>query len=869
MSVILVAEQDASTVRQIADSLRSEGWTARTVDSRAAAMASAAAETPNLVLASSTLPEAAQLLGAFARGRGGPGSVVLVPEADAAGVSAADYQADELLTKPCSDETLKETVRQCLGAGVAQPPPKRVSRQLTSAEIFGDVLAEVEAEALRARQVRSQSKAKRDDDIERRLEETLSGVLSVDEMRKKSKKKAIKTAGVEDHEIDALLDKTLSSLDMLPSAPPPAAARPPAPPPAAAARPEPRPAPRTAPPPALGEPIPALVPPPDLEPPAFEDAALASDEPPTMALEDLPVPPPPAAAEPFLERRAADRRAEDRRAEEPVLEASPAAAAPGRGSDVRLAPAAERDGEIFLTQPLPIVARKPAPGKDAADEPSDGTPFGDYTLLDRIALGGMAEVWRARRRGVEGFQKTVAIKKILAHLTDSKDFVAMLIDEAKLAAQLNHHNIIQIYDLGKVGSDFFIAMEYVEGKDLRSILNAAKDKDQPLPIGLTLLIVDAVARALDYAHRKRDFEDRELELVHRDVSPQNVLISYEGEIKLCDFGIVKAVSKASTTQMGALKGKLQYMSPEQAWGRSVDARSDIFSLGSVFFELLTGAKLFTGDSEISVLDAVRECQVKSPREIVPAVPREVESIVLKALAKNPEVRYQRAGDMEHDIKSVLDLIKPTPGLKDLASYMDGLFRRTAAAAPPPASGEAPAAGTAAPSSVVSASAVRARPATEASKIRTSSHRPPQAAAGGRRIGKLLAAAAVAGVLAGTGYFLLRGPLAGSAETAPAPPTVDETAAPEPAPAAGGEETAAGVPANPATVAGEPGVGDAEPAETGAEDAALPVDLEQLVAEEVLKRKQEMERDFEERKRRLQQEIEKTKKAAEEDGDGGG
>src|SRR4029450_13259952 len=158
------------------------------------------------------------------------------------------------------------------------------------------------------------------------------------------------------------------------------------------------------------------------------------------------------------------------------------------------------------------------------------------------------------------------------------------------------------YDLGKLGEDYYIAMEYVEGKDLRSILNSARKQNQPLPARLALLIPARLASALDYAHRKRDFDNRELGLVHRDVSPQNVLISYEGDIKLCDFGIVKAVAKASKTQMGALKGKLQYMSPEQAWGRVVDARSDIFSLGSVLFEMLTGRRLFAAGGEIAVLE---------------------------------------------------------------------------------------------------------------------------------------------------------------------------------------------------------------------------------------------------------------------------
>src|SRR5579872_1444115 len=210
----------------------------------------------------------------------------------------------------------------------------------------------------------------------------------------------------------------------------------------------------------------------------------------------------------------------------------------------------------------------PAPPPIEEEDPKDGTRFGQYVLLEKIATGGMAEVWKARMRGVEGFQKIVAIKKILPHLSDNREFIDMFIDEAKLAAQLNHNNIIHIYDLGKIQSSYYIAMEYVDGHDLKTILKRAQDCGLPLTAELALFMASKVAAALDYAHRKRDFENKDLGLVHRDVSPQNVLISTEGDIKLCDFGIAKATSKVSQTQAGALKGKLQYMSPEQAWGKT-------------------------------------------------------------------------------------------------------------------------------------------------------------------------------------------------------------------------------------------------------------------------------------------------------------
>jgi TonB family protein len=284
----------------------------------------------------------------------------------------------------------------------------------------------------------------------------------------------------------------------------------------------------------------------------------------------------------------------------------------------------------------------------------------------------MAEVWKARMRGVEGFQKIVAIKKILPHLSDNQDFIEMFVDEAKLAAQLNHNNIIHIYDLGKIQSSYYIAMEYIDGYDLKNILKKAQERDQPLSVEIALFIASKIAAALDYAHRKRDFEDKEMGLVHRDVSPQNVLISEEGDIKLCDFGIAKAASKASHTQAGALKGKLQYMSPEQAWGRNIDKRSDIFALATVLFEMLTARKLFSGDNELSILEQVREARVTPPSQFNEEVTPQIDAIVLKALQKDPANRYQTAGEMQRDLDAVLYSFKPTPTSADLAIYMHRL-----------------------------------------------------------------------------------------------------------------------------------------------------------------------------------------------------
>lgn len=299
--------------------------------------------------------------------------------------------------------------------------------------------------------------------------------------------------------------------------------------------------------------------------------------------------------------------------------------------------------------------------------------FGRYQLLEKIAAGGMAEVFKARMRGEEGFEKIVAIKRILPHMADNDDFITMFVDEAKLAAQLTHNNIIHIYDLGKVDAYHYIAMEYVDGKDLRSILKQGNERGYPLPPELAILVASKIANALDYAHRRMGMDGKELNLVHRDVSPQNILISFEGDIKLCDFGIAKAATKVSQTQTGALKGKLQYMSPEQAWGKKIDRRTDIFSLGIVLFEMLTGERLFTGDTDLTILEQVRDAKVVAPSTKNPDVPKKLDQVVLKALAKNPQDRYQNASEFEKELLSILYSYQPTPGPADLAIYMHRLL----------------------------------------------------------------------------------------------------------------------------------------------------------------------------------------------------
>ncbi|HTA19778.1 MAG TPA: protein kinase [Polyangia bacterium] len=300
-------------------------------------------------------------------------------------------------------------------------------------------------------------------------------------------------------------------------------------------------------------------------------------------------------------------------------------------------------------------------------------PFGKYYLLERINVGGMAEVFKAKTFGVEGFERLLAVKRILPNIAEDEEFIAMFIDEAKIAVQLQHANIAQIFDLGKVEDSYFIALEYVPGKDLRSIFDRLRGKGEVMTIQQACHIIMQVCEGLDYAHNKRDAQGRELHLVHRDISPQNVLIGYDGEVKLIDFGIAKAAGKASKTQAGILKGKFGYMSPEQVRGLPIDRRSDIFSVGIVLYELLTNERLFVGESDFSTLEKVRNVEIMPPSSYNKKIPSELERIVLKVLAKDPEDRYSNAIDLHDDLQSFLHKIGEFYSRKDLSAWMKKMF----------------------------------------------------------------------------------------------------------------------------------------------------------------------------------------------------
>ncbi|HYV44991.1 MAG TPA: protein kinase [Myxococcaceae bacterium] len=275
--------------------------------------------------------------------------------------------------------------------------------------------------------------------------------------------------------------------------------------------------------------------------------------------------------------------------------------------------------------------------------------FGKYLLLERINVGGMAEVFIAKAFGIEGFERVLAVKKILPTMAADAEFITMFIDEARISVQLNHANIVHIHELGKHDDSFYIAMEYVSGPDLRTILDRFRAGNARMPIAQAAFIASKICEGLDYAHRKKDGRGMNLDIIHRDVSPQNVLISYEGEVKIIDFGIAKAANRTHQTQAGILKGKFAYMSPEQVQGRQIDRRSDIFAVGNILFEMLTGERLFVGGSDFSVVEKVRNAEVPSVREIDPEIPTGLEQILYRALAREPTERYQWASEMQEDL----------------------------------------------------------------------------------------------------------------------------------------------------------------------------------------------------------------------------
>ena len=300
--------------------------------------------------------------------------------------------------------------------------------------------------------------------------------------------------------------------------------------------------------------------------------------------------------------------------------------------------------------------------------------FGKYILLEKLASGGMAEVFLAKSLGASGVNKFLAIKRILPQYSDNKDFIDMFKEEAKIAVNLNHGSVVSIYDFGIERGQFYLVMEYVEGRNLRQVLNELKKRSSQFSIEQVVYMMKEVAAGIDHAHRLIDgTTGKPLNLVHRDMSPQNIMVSFEGEVKVIDFGIAKAETQIEQTKTGTLKGKFGYMSPEQADGQPIDSRTDLFSLGIVLWELLAHDRLFTSNSEAAILRKIRECQIPSIRKINPSVPTELENIVNKALAKDRSLRYQTSAAFHKDLNRFLNTEYPDFSSHDFAVFVKNAF----------------------------------------------------------------------------------------------------------------------------------------------------------------------------------------------------
>ena len=307
--------------------------------------------------------------------------------------------------------------------------------------------------------------------------------------------------------------------------------------------------------------------------------------------------------------------------------------------------------------------------------------------MDRIAIGGMAEIFKAKQTGAHGFEKIVVIKRILPHLAADPEFLAMFVDEAKLQCALEHPKIVQVFEFGEVDNQYFIAMEHVEGLDALGLLRACAHRRQRLPVRLAVHIATEVLDALAYAHDKRGTDGRPLGLVHRDISPSNILISRRGDVKLGDFGIARASERErqSKTQAGTLKGKYGYMAPEQVVGGDLDARADLFAIGIVIAEMLMGRRLFTAPNDLDVLLMVRDARLERLDRYGGDIPAPLRALVNRLLAKSPELRFPTAHAAREAFLDFLFDSRQRVTSADLSAYLEALWAE-GAPSPPPADG---------------------------------------------------------------------------------------------------------------------------------------------------------------------------------------
>lgn len=300
--------------------------------------------------------------------------------------------------------------------------------------------------------------------------------------------------------------------------------------------------------------------------------------------------------------------------------------------------------------------------------------LGKYVLLDRLATGGMAEVFLARAQGAGGIGKFFAVKRILPQYVENPEFITMFEEEAKIAMNLNHSNIVSVHEFHEAKGQYYLVMDFVEGRNLRQIINKMKKTNVLFSIDQILYVIKEVAAGLDHAHHIVDkAKGKPLNLIHRDISPQNIMVSFEGEVKIVDFGIAKAESQVESTRAGTLKGKFGYMSPEQADSQPIDLRTDIFSLGIVLWELLANDRLFTANNELNILRKIKDCQIPSLRKINPNIHTELERIVQRALARDRNLRYQTAAALHRDLNRFLNRQYPDFTAQDFAVSIKSIF----------------------------------------------------------------------------------------------------------------------------------------------------------------------------------------------------
>jgi eukaryotic-like serine/threonine-protein kinase len=298
-----------------------------------------------------------------------------------------------------------------------------------------------------------------------------------------------------------------------------------------------------------------------------------------------------------------------------------------------------------------------------------------YRVLEKIASGGMAEVFRAESAGLEGFKKTVAIKRVLPHLSEKKQFIGMFLDEARLSAHLSHSNCVQVFDIGVGDDTYFIVMEFVDGADLKAIIEAHRKISRPISVEIASLICVRICEGLAYAHELSDGKGTVLGIVHRDMSPPNVLITRYGEVKIVDFGLAKANSQLEKSEPGIIKGKFSYLSPEAALGQGIDHRTDIFAVGIILWEMLAGRRLFQGESDLETVRQVQSARVPPIRQFNPAVTPEVERVLAKALARDPLARYQSARELGQDLTSMLFHAGEPVSSFDIAELVEPMVRQ--------------------------------------------------------------------------------------------------------------------------------------------------------------------------------------------------